>query len=111
MSKPMRLWLINPAKEEIVPWLYHGDFDTIAPALLCELVQAVTINHHNDDIFVDEEGWCKPQAHAFMVSTYPQPLAGRGLVTGTSLSGNIIEPKVTLEWLKANVRFFHAPIH
>jgi hypothetical protein len=58
----------------------------------------------DDDIFVDDEGLFNTRNTWFLLRGYPQPLAGKGLVLGTTRHGNSCAPrKTTLEWLRRNV--------
>ena len=58
---------------------------------------------NGDSIYVDDEGLLKDSDHWFMLHGYPQPLKGRGLVMGTTSSGNSCAPKISFETLCQNI--------
>lgn len=61
-------------------------------------------NMADDTIYVDDDGLLNHAHGWFVLRGYPQPLAGKGLVLGTTRSGNSCSPrKATLEWLRKNV--------
>ena len=100
----MKAYLINPFAQSITEVEYSGDFNQIYQFLNCDLFTVVEINEFGDSVFVDDEGLIsgKPQEF-FLVSGYPQPLAGMGLVLGCNQEGESTEPSITLEQLKAQV--------
>lgn len=100
----MKLIRIHPF-EGVTEWEYNGDWKTLAPALDCDLFDVARFNDKGDVVFVDDEGLLKKPSFFFGIEGYPQPLAGIGLVAGTSEDGETIEPTVSLGWVRANVTF------
>jgi len=83
MSKITKAMLIDPVARTFTPVEYHGDFREIYTHLNCEAfdVAYATIDGHDVDIYVDDEGLYNP-THFFIGDGFPSPLAGRGLVFG-----------------------------
>ena len=83
MTKTIKAMLIDPATRSVTPVEYHGDFREIYKHLNCDTfdVAYVTIDGHDLDIYVDDEGLFNP-THFFTGKGFHNPLAGRGLVFG-----------------------------
>jgi hypothetical protein len=60
---------------------------------------------NGDCLIVDGEGLLKPAIGAFEFGTYPNALAGHGLLFGTDAGGETVGVKSTIEFVKAAVRF------
>lgn len=112
----MRALVIDPVKFTVEEVEYDNKLATAYRLLSdpengieCDLVQPVSIDDKND-IYVDEEGLLKNPQHFFMIDSYPDPLAGRGLVIGApDRRGNTTAAKISLEdmrrkviWLRLN---------
>ena len=78
----------------------------IAPALNCDLFDLVNISE-TDGIFVDDEGFLKPQVGYFVFEGYPGVLAGHGIVSGTDEAGESIAPTLTIEQVRAKIIFMN----
>jgi hypothetical protein len=83
MSKITKAMLIDPVTRTFTPVEYDGDFREIYRFLKCDAfdVAYATIDGHDVDIYVDDEGLYNP-THFFIGDGFPSPLAGRGLVFG-----------------------------
>lgn len=102
----MRAYLINPEVKEITEVDYTGNYKNIYEHIQADMFEGIPVEATGDTIFVDEEGLLKPQEHFFKLSTYHQPVAGRGLVLGLEPeSGDSCEPKCTIEYLEENIAF------
>lgn len=55
-TKNMTGYLIDPELRIIKPFVYDGNWRTIAPALGCEFFTVVTFHDNGDCVFVDDEG-------------------------------------------------------
>lgn len=101
-------YLIDPAERTIKEVIYSGDYKQISQHLGCTYFDVVRIAN-NDAIFVDDEGMLTGESQSFFVHTdYPQPLAGRGLVLGTTSEGESVSPKVSLDELRRKVLWVEA---
>lgn len=104
-ARPATGYLIDPAAMSITPWLYNGDWQTIAPAIRIG-ASPFTITHRftNDDaIFVDDEGLLKPLDWFFAVKGGHQPFAGCGLVLGNDEEGESVSARIALHELKRRI--------
>ena len=83
MEKKTKAMLIDPEARTFTPVEYHGDFHEIYKHLKCETfdVAYATIDGHDLDIYVDDEGLYNP-TFFFTADGFHSPLAGRGLVFG-----------------------------
>ena len=73
----------------------------------CDLVQSIQIDTQND-VFVDEEGLLKLDKNSkfFAYGTYPQPIAGNGLILGIDPEeGETVSTTLTLEYVRERVFF------
>jgi len=100
----MKVFVINPVERTITEAEYSGVYTEIYTLGGFDCFSVVNISD-GDGIFVDDEGLLKSGQSFFGVTGYPQPLAGCGVVIGTDMDGDSVEPTVTLEWLRSNVVF------
>jgi hypothetical protein len=104
--QPFNTFLIDPFKREVTEVHFAGDYKQIYPLIDCDCFDIARINEHGDGICVDDEGLYREEQAFFYFTDYPQPLAGKGLVLGCRASdGETIAPTITLEQLKAKVKF------
>jgi hypothetical protein len=97
-------FLIDPAARSIAPWLYNGDWQTIAPAIRIGASPFTAIPIGNGDvIYMDDEGLLKPLDWFFAVKGAHQPFAGCGLVLGSDGAGETISARIALTELKRRV--------
>jgi hypothetical protein len=101
----MRAYLIDPQAGEITQVDYTGDYRNIYQHIGADCFDVARFGDEGDAAFVDDNGLLNDPRYFFMVRGNPNPLAGKGLVLGCDAEGESIEPKCTLEWLKANVAF------
>lgn len=100
----MKGYLIDPFKKTIEEVDYDGNFLSIYDFIDAPLFTCVRINSAADFVYVDDEGLLKPNAF-FQITGYPNPLAGKGLVLGSDMKGDSVDPSVDLAWVTANVQF------
>lgn len=98
-------YLIDPFTQSISEVNYSGDYKEICNHLQCDLFDVVYINRENDCVFINDEGLFKENQTFFKVSGYPEPLAGRGLVLGTTQDGDSCSPMLSIEELRSMVSF------
>lgn len=105
----MKAILIDPFNVSVTEVEHNGDYKHIY-TLLSHPEHPVTcftvVGIENDDaIYVDDEGLFKEPKHFFIWNTYPQPLAGRGLILGTNADGDSKSPVITVDQVKERVSF------
>jgi hypothetical protein len=101
----MQAILIDPFAQEIVQVDYSGDWKDIKKFLQCDLFTTVYMPDTTDSIFVDDEGLYVENQRYFKFASYPQPLAGMGLVLGCNTEGDSVSCESTLEQIKAQVEW------
>jgi hypothetical protein len=101
---PATGFLIDPAARSIAPWLYHGDWRTIAPALRIGRSPFTLVDIGGGDvIYVDDEGLLKPLDWFFAIKGGHQPFAGCGLVLGSNDEGETVSARIAAPHLKRRV--------
>jgi len=104
----MQAYLIDPVAKEIRPVDFDGDYKSICRLIDCRTFTVVEIEGTGDPadiVFVDDEGLLNDPHFFFMLDSYPQPLAGFGLVLGTDDDGESVSPRITLEELTRRVSY------
>jgi hypothetical protein len=103
-NNPATGFLIDPAARSIRPWLYDGDWKSIALAIrIGESPFTLVQIDDGDIIYVDDEGLLKPLDWFFAIKGGHQPFAGCGLVLGTNTAGEVVSARITVEDLKRRV--------
>ena len=103
-ERPATGFLIDPAARSIAPWLYNGDWRTIAPAIRIGQSPFTLVEIGNGDvIYVDDEGLLKPLDWFFAVKGGHQPFAGCGLVLGSNDDGETVSARIALQELKRRI--------
>ena len=102
---------IDVIKREIFPVEIdsRNNLDLIYKLLDVSCIDAVypSILREGDCIYVDDEGLLKEPEHFFYVRGMQQPLAGNGLVVGTSPAGYSRSARTSLPHIISSVRFLH----
>jgi hypothetical protein len=93
----MKAYLIDPFTQQVTQVEYNGDYHQIYKLIDCDTFDVARINNQGDGIFIDDEGLFKEEQMFFKYSSYPNPLAGKGLILGTDKQGNSIEPRISLQ--------------
>jgi hypothetical protein len=97
-------FLIDPSARSVAPWVYDGDWQTIAPAIRIGSSPFTIVEIGDGDvIYVDDEGLLKPLDWFFAVKGGHQPFAGCGLVLGTDAQGEAVTARIALGDLKRRV--------
>lgn len=104
----MKAFLINPFEKSITEVEHNGDYREIYKLCDYQTFDVVRLEE-GDGIYVDDEGLLKTiAADSFfsLPATHPhQAYVGKALVLGCDEEGNSTSPKISLEELKARVRF------
>jgi hypothetical protein len=101
---PATGFLIDPAARSLAPWLYNGDWQTIAPAIRIGRSPFTSVEIGDGDvIYVDDEGLLKPLDWFFAVKGGHQPFAGCGLVFGSDAEGETVSARIALKELKRRI--------
>jgi hypothetical protein len=95
----MRAYLIDPFTKTVTEVEHNGDYREIYKLIDAETFTTVLLNSRRDTVYLDDEGLFKPldQQEFFMLRSYPNPLAGKGLVLGTNYAGDSVDPQASLE--------------
>lgn len=104
---PMQAYLIDPIAKTITVVEHAGGLESIYAHLQCGMVDAIRLPT-GDAIYIDDEGLlaADPEAAGFFaVNGHPHPVAGRGLVVGTTSEGDDADPAASLVEITNNIRF------
>jgi len=98
--------LINPTEKTITEVDYDelGSYRQIYEFIDADLFDVVRLDD-GDAIYIDDEGLYTKE-DMFLYGDYPQPLAGRGLVLGTDEEGETIAPKISIDTVRQQVRWW-----
>lgn len=108
MGKQIEAIFIDSKNGEVVAVSLTGGMDSrlkeLQIKLDCRLIDAVRLPN-GDVIYVDDEGLFDGKEDFFCIRGAKQPLAGSGVIMGTTRGGKDAKPKTTLEWVKDNLIF------
>lgn len=100
----MKAYLIDPFTQSVNEVDYSGQYQDIYSLIDCSCFTVADFNEFGDCVFVDDEGLISGKFQEFfMISGYPQPLAGKGLILGCNSEGDSVEPSITIEQARALV--------
>jgi hypothetical protein len=100
--------LLIDSKNKVVKQIEIGEhFTEISKAIDCDVFAAPHILENEDTMYCDDEGLLKNPQHFFLLDTYPQPIAGNGLILGCDDEGDSIDVKTTLDELISRVTFMN----
>ena len=98
--------LLIDVKNRLIQKIEIGEhFTEISKAIDCDVFAAPHILENNDTMYCDDEGLLKEQEHFFLLDSYPQPIAGNGLILGCDDEGGSIDAKTSLIELSNKVTF------
>lgn len=104
----MRAIIINPEDQTVTERDIEGDFVSLQ-TLVDGYIELVRIVDYSNDIYVNEEGLLHEKIYRdkgfFLWSSYPNPLAGVGVVLGHTRDGESAPTKLTIDFIKANIKF------
>lgn len=103
----MRAIKIDAEHRSVEEIEFDGDYKAIQQEIGCGVFTIVRNLPEGDDLFVDDEGLltCTDDTVFFTTPWYPTPLAGSGLVLGSTPDGDSADAKGSLNLWKENVRF------
>jgi hypothetical protein len=101
----MRAILINPEDKTVTEVDHNGDFHQIYELIGSDCFDIVRMTRQ-DCLYVDDMGLLRhPTKPFFRLTTYNQPLAGRGLILGENHAGNSTACNLTVDQVRAMVQF------
>lgn len=103
----MRAILIDPYDHTVTEIIIEGNnLQEIYKILDVQVIDAARIAL-DDVVYVDDEGLLKGPTNFFAITgETPNPIAGRGLLVGTTPSGHDTDPRHSLAQITAQVRFY-----
>jgi hypothetical protein len=108
----MKAILIDSVNREVKE-VEVTDYKSYYPLLNCRcFTVAAYLGNGNDAreedyILVDDEGLLTEPEHFFAYDGAHHPFAGNGLILGSDLEGESIEPQVTVEEVKNKITFLN----
>ena len=98
--------LLIDSKNRMISKIEIGEhFTEISKAIGCEVFAAPHIMQDNDTLYCDDEGLLKNPEHFFLLDSYPQPIAGNGLILGCDDEGDSTDVSMSLIELSSRVTF------
>jgi hypothetical protein len=93
---------VTEVEREIAPRDSRAVLRFLYDNLNCDCVCTVTLSHWpsgvpRETLWVDDEGLLKRPSHFFIYRPYPQPLAGNGMILGTTHGGYSVSTDMKLE--------------
>ena len=101
----MKALLINSKTCSVTQIEIGEHFTEISKAIDCDVFAAPHTLENNDTLYVDDEGLLKNPENFFLLDSYPQPIAGNGLILGCDHEGESIDAKTSLIELANRVKF------
>lgn len=104
----MRAIVIDAKKQEVREEEFDGEgVRSVLDYLHEKVADCVTVVHieKGEDVWVDDEGLINGTQEFFEYPTYNQPLGGNGVILGTDRHGNSISTKLSVEEVRAKVKF------
>ena len=105
----MQAFLIDPYKETISEFNYTGNFEDINKAIESRCFTVVNLDQKGNGMFVDDEGLLRGNLSLekfIKISSYPDPLVGKGLVLGCDDMGESTDTTLTIDELKSMIQFW-----
>ena len=104
----MKAYLIDTEKKEVTEVEYSGDYKDIYKIIDCSTFEIVGITPKGDGIYVDEEGLYADRKHLWsfkgiLFNNHLFNLINKGLVLGSNIVGDTIEPDLSLEEVRERV--------
>ena len=98
--------LLIDSKNRMISQIEIGEhFTEISKAIGCEVFAAPHIMKNNDTLYCDDEGLLKNPEHFFLLDSYPQPIAGNGLILGCDDEGESVDVSMSLIELSSRITF------
>jgi len=108
-KKVIRAVLLNAKDRTVTDVEYDGDYKSIYSLIGCNLFTVIYLPD-GDVLYIDDEGLLTMDANTVFMQTpwYPQPLAGSGLILGSTRDGNAKHAKHDAGYYREQVRFMSA---
>ena len=103
MSK-LKAILIDSVNRSITEIDIENSLESIYIAGGYDCVDIVYLEN-NDAVYVDDEGLLNKPQHFFILAGYKQPIAGNGVILGTTDDGDNQDIQSSLDEIKNSVRF------
>ena len=98
----LRAILIDPFLRVISEVSVNGDLQSIYDILDIRTLAIVNIDNTNS-LYIDDEGLLKDHNSLFEIASYPQPLAGRGLVVAHYEEGETVETTLDIDQIRSMI--------
>lgn len=99
----MKAILIDVTNRSVTEVQIGDDWREISRTIGCDMFTTVRLTD-TETLFVDDEGLFTDKDF-FHLNGYPQPLAGNGLILGTSLSGESVDTKLFADVVASHISF------
>ena len=104
----MKAYLIDPEKEEVTEVEYSGDYKDIYRLIDCSTFDIVGITPEGDGIYIDDEGLYAEKKYLWsfkgiLHKNHLFNLVNKGLVLGSNIVGDSIEPDLSLKEVQRRV--------
>lgn len=105
-KSPISVLVINPFNKTIQQKEISGSLESFYKEIDCRSIDVVRFDE-SDVVYIDDEGLLiEPEKQAyFSIEGYPQPLAGIGVVAGTSPEGDTVSCEHNIFQIGEKVRF------
>ena len=98
--------LLIDSKNRVVKQIEIGEhFTEISKAIDCDVFSCPHVLENEDTLYCDDEGLLKGPENFFLLDSYPQPIAGNGLILGCDEEGESIDAKTSIFELSNRVTF------
>lgn len=100
----MKAILIDSATRNVSEVNFDGDWKSIAPLIGCQTFAVVYLNN-GDVVYVDDEGLLGTPNNFFELGDIGQPIAGNGLIVGSTDDGDNTDCLSTVNEIRNDVIF------
>ena len=98
--------LLIDTKNRVIKQIEIGEhFTEISKAIDCEIFSCPHVLENSDVLYCDDEGLLKDPKDFFLLDSYPQPIAGNGLILGCDDEGESVDAKTSLLELSKRITF------
>lgn len=105
MAKNVKGILIDANNRTVTAVELEDSLDGMYKAIGCELITSALVIENDDTLYVDDEGMFSAE-NFFTFEGGHQPFAGNGVILGCGATGESCHATVTLESVKARVKFY-----
>ncbi|GAA4459281.1 hypothetical protein GCM10023189_32720 [Nibrella saemangeumensis] len=102
----MRLIKIDPTTQTIEPVETSASLTDLYRIINCRCIDFCARQGNGDALIVDDDAlYVEPQLPAFSFGSYGQPIHGIALLAGSDDEGETIEPQMSLDQVRDEVRW------